>query len=111
MLFGTDQAACRSCADIYRVSDLDRYLWCPACRRAVRRRGAVWARIVGLASSIGVGLYVALTIHPSQRYLALYALILALTYVLTGRIALAVVQGYYRARGTVERPSTSGDPG
>ena len=111
MLFGSVESACRSCAEIYPASDLDRYLWCPGCRHAVRRRGAAWARIVGLLSSSGVALYILVTIQPSQRYLAFYALVLALTYVLTSRIASAVVQGYYRARGAVSVGTSAEEEG
>lgn len=111
MPFGADEAACQSCAEIYSASDLDRYLWCPICRREVRRRGALWARAVGLIVSLGVALYINITIHPSRRFLIFYALILVLTYVLTSRITLAVVQGVYRARGSVGGPPSSADGG
>jgi hypothetical protein len=67
----------------------------------VRRRGAVWGRLVGVISSLGVGIYLYVRVHPSTRFLAIYVLVLGLTYVLTSRIAVAVIQGYYRARGNV----------
>jgi hypothetical protein len=53
--------------------------------------------------------YLYLRVHPSSRYLLVYFLILALTYVLTSRIAMSVVQGYYRSRGGVAAvPPTGG---
>lgn len=114
MRFGADQTNCRSCHSLYPASDLDRYLWCPSCRKAVRKRGAVWGRFVGITAALGVAIYlgvrfyVVLGITPSSRYALFYALMLALTYLLTSRIAVAVVQGYYRSRsqrGGTDLPS------
>lgn len=106
MRFGIDETHCRSCQELYPTSDLDRYLWCPSCRKALGRRGAVWGRAVGLAAGLGVALYVALVISPPRLRL-LWAVPPLLTYVLASRIAVAVVQGYYRARGRVA--PTAGD--
>lgn len=99
-----DETSCRSCHELYPASDLDRYLWCPACRKAVRRRSAFWGRIVGSAASLGVAAYLLIRVHPTARFLAFYLLLLALTYVLCRRIAVAVAQGYYRSRGGVRLP-------
>jgi len=106
--FGSSESSCRSCAQIYPASDLDRYLWCPSCRNKVRRRGAVWARLVGITASLGLAGYLYLWVHPSSRFLLFYFLTLAMTYLLTSRIAMFVVQGYYRARGGVALPPTDG---
>ena len=106
MAFGSDEAACGSCQALYPSSDLDRYLWCPRCRQAVQRRGAVWSRTFGVLASLGVALYVAVAVSP-QRSLLLYVLVLIMTYVLTARIAREVVRGYYRARGGAEGPTSS----
>ncbi len=96
-----ERVACCSCHELYAHSDLDRYLWCPPCRKAMYRRGAGLGRIVGFATSLGVGLYVARTVAPPGRYMALYAALLVVTYLLLSRITLLLVQGYYRARGSI----------
>jgi len=108
MRFRGDETTCRSCDQLYSASDLDRYLWCPSCRSAVRKRGAFWGRIVGVGMSLGVAAYLFIWVHPSSRFLGFYLLMLALTYVLTSRIAVAVVHGVFRARGTAPRPEGSG---
>jgi hypothetical protein len=59
---------------------------------------------VGFIASLGVAIYWAVRVNPSARYLAFYVLMLAMTYMLTSRIAVAVVQGYYRSRGSISRP-------
>ena len=101
MRFGSAEGSCQSCRGLYPASDLDRYLWCPTCRKAVRARGIWWGRWVGALATLGVALYLAFRVHPSARFLAFYALMLGMTYLLTRRIAVAVVQGYYRSRGTI----------
>ncbi|UCF20043.1 MAG: hypothetical protein JSU87_01120 [Gemmatimonadota bacterium] len=80
---------------------MDRYLWCPACRNEVRRHGIAWARGIGIVACAGLATYLLLRVHPSRSYLPFYLIMLAMTYLLISRIAMAVVQGYYRARGRV----------
>lgn len=98
MRFHAAETHCRGCQQLYPGSDLDRYLWCPGCRRELRRRGARWGRLVGLVVSAAVAGYLLIRVHPSRRYLPFYLLMLGLTYLLTSRIAVAIVQGYRRAR-------------
>ena len=103
MRFRTEsELPCTSCQELYPASTLDRYLWCPPCRKAVRRRGAFWGRGVAILAAVGVGLYVAVAIGPADRYSLLYGVALVVTYVLVNRIVRALVEGYYRARGRVE---------
>lgn len=104
MRFGASETYCRSCQQVYPVSDLDRYLWCPGCQTAVRKRGATWGLIVGLLASIGMAAYVLLGMTLQSRFFAFYVLMVAITYVLTSRIAHAVVYGYYRSRGGMINP-------
>ncbi len=110
MRFGANETNCRSCHQLYQVSDLDRYLWCPRCRDAVRKRGSMWGRAVGLLASLAVAAFLFFNLTMQRRFLAFYFLMLALTYVLTSRIAHAVIQGYYRSRGGMGE-SSSQEPG
>lgn len=64
---------------------------------------------VGLSASLGVALYLWLNLTLQSRFLAFYLLMVAMTYLLTSRIAHAVVHGYYRSRGGMIEPS-SGKP-
>jgi hypothetical protein len=58
---------------------------------------------VGALASAGLAVYLLVRVHPSSRFLLVYLLLLVMTYTLTSRIAVAVVQGYYRSRA-VETP-------
>lgn len=102
MRFGTAEAACSSCGESYPAGDLDRYLWCSNCRGALKERGLRWSRIVGLVASVGLALYLYFRVQPSTRFLVIYLMLLVMTYSLTSRITVAVVQGYYRSRTTLE---------
>lgn len=64
-------------------------------------------RITGFLAAIGVGLYVVMAISPSGQYLLLYAVVVALSYVLIGRIARALLLGFYRARAAAPDGSRS----
>ena len=108
MRFGASETNCRSCQQIYPASDLDRYLWCPKCLKGVRKRGSSWGRAIGLLAGIAVALYVVLAIKPSRLTL-LWAVPPLMTYVLINRIAVAVVLGYYRARGSVAESSSAAE--
>ncbi len=105
MRFGASETSCRSCQQLYPASDLDRYLWCPQCQEIVRKKGAMWGRVVGLLASAGVATYLWLSLMLQSRFLAFYLLLLAMTYLLTSRIAHAIVHGYYRSRGGMTEPS------
>jgi hypothetical protein len=98
--FGSTEAACTSCREIYPAGDLDRYLWCPDCRDKLRQSGIGWGRLVGLVAATGLALYLYVRVSPSPRFILVYLLLLAMTYSLTSRIAMAVVQGFYRSRGS-----------
>lgn len=99
MRFRGEETACRSCQEIYPTSDLDRQMWCLECRRSTARRGALVGRLSGLLVAAAVGLYIIAAIDPSGQYLLLYAVVVALSYVLVGRIVRSLVQGFYHARG------------
>jgi hypothetical protein len=60
----------------------------------------MWGGLVGVVAGLAVALYVVLAVKPSRLQL-LWVLPPLMTYVLASRIAVAVVQGYYRARGSV----------
>ncbi len=110
MRFGASETNCRSCQEIYPANDLDRYLWCPQCRTAVRRRGARWGRLVGSVVALSVAAYLWLNLTLESRFMAFYAVMLVMTYMLTSRIALAVVHGYYRARGGADESPAAQEP-
>ncbi len=105
MRFGVSETNCRSCQQLYPASDLDRYLWCPGCRKMVRKRGLRWGMVVGLVASLGVAAYLWLNLTIQSRFVAFYLLMVGMTYLLTSRIAYAVVHGYYRSRGGMVEPS------
>lgn len=110
MRFGSSEGSCRSCHEIYPAGDLDRYLWCPACRKAVRAKGVRWGRLAGGLAMLGVAVYLIVRVHPSTRFFPVYALMLGMTYLLISRIAVAVVQGYYRSRGSISDSPEADEP-
>jgi hypothetical protein len=72
--------------------------WCPACRQQVVRRSARWARAIAILATLGVGLWIALTIRPT-RFMVVWMAILIAIYVLVSRIVQRVAFEIIRARG------------
>ena len=97
--FGAERAECQVCHREFPTSELDRYLWCPECVARMSRRAARWGRGAGLAVALGLALWIALAIRPGPEYRWWWALPVAVTYVLVGRIARNIAVGVYRARG------------
>lgn len=64
----------------------------------------MWGRAVGVLASLGVAIYMVLRLTVQSRFLFFYLVALGITYLLTSRIAHAVVHGYYRSRGGMGEP-------
>ncbi len=70
----------------------------------------MWGRVIGLLASLGVATYLWLNLTMQSRFLPFYFLLLVMTYLLTSRIAHAVVHGYHRSRGGMIQPSSPQEP-
>ena len=61
-----DEVPCIRCLEPRDLMELDRLLWCDACRRNVRNRAGWWGWAIGLAFGAGVAAYVWLVIRPTD---------------------------------------------
>lgn len=87
---------CASCADLYPHSDLDRQLWCPACRDRLSRR-VRWGRH-GAALIVTVPFAIWILVEGRFGVLPLWAWLipLAAAYYLGYRIGREIMRGYVR---------------
>ncbi len=60
------EATCQRCLETQPRHDLDRLLWCDACREAVLNRAASRGWLVGLAVAVALALWIWLYIQPSN---------------------------------------------
>jgi hypothetical protein len=91
-----EHTACTSCAGLYPHSDLDRQLWCPACREALGRR-VRWGRH-GAALAITIPFAIWILVEGRFGVLPLWAWLLPLgaAYYLGYRIGRELMRGYVR---------------
>lgn len=59
-----EEVTCVRCLEVHDVMNLDRLLWCDACRRDARNRAAWWGWLGGVSIGAGVALYIWLGIRP-----------------------------------------------
>ncbi len=93
-----DLARCRRCRRPTDPDDLDRILWCEDCIRAERKRAVRWGRGLAFAGATLLGVWIALTIRPQEQFRYLYALALAVAFVLGVRLGTELVYGIARVR-------------
>lgn len=81
----SDEAACVRCLEMKPRPDLDRLLWCEACREAARARATSQGWVVGLVVAVILALWIWLYIQPSDL-------------VIGGWIGTVLAAGYLSAR-------------
>lgn len=96
---GTDGLDCKRCLQRRPADELDRMLWCEACREAERRVAAIWGRGVGILAGLGLALWIALVVQPSNGpFLVLWAATILVTYRVGARLGRELIYGAIRVR-------------
>jgi hypothetical protein len=90
---------CRNCGRDFPEQDLDDKRWCESCRSEVVRRATRWGRAVALLSALLLGLWIALGIGPSERFLVVWMVLVAATYVFMSKLVRRVAFEIIRSRG------------
>lgn len=76
-----EEVTCIRCLEVHDVMNLDRLLWCDACRRDARNRAGWWGWLGGLVIGAGVALYVWLIVRPSVLVGAWAGTVVAATWI------------------------------
>ncbi|MGD2067973.1 MAG: hypothetical protein PVI57_04750 [Gemmatimonadota bacterium] len=61
-----DEVTCVRCLEVRPTEDLDRLLWCPACRRRAARRAQRWGWLGGGVLAAVLTLWIVLAVRPSR---------------------------------------------
>ncbi len=93
-----DALSCRSCGAPHAPSDLDQYLWCPACRSGLERRARRGQHLI--AGLITLPFFLWILIEGTGGVLPTYAWALPLlaAYYLGSRIGRVLIRNYLRSR-------------
>ena len=98
------EAACQRCLKTKPRQDLDRLLWCDACREGVQARVArqSW---YGLVVAVLLALWIWLYIQPSDLVIGGWIGTVVGAFYVTARVVREVLYGVARVRGSAADPS------
>ena len=91
------EATCQRCLETQPRHDLDRLLWCDACREAVLNRAASRGWLVGLAVAVALALWIWLYVQPSLMIGGWIGVVLAAFY-FSARVSREVLYAVARTR-------------
>jgi hypothetical protein len=91
-----DEATCIRCLEVYDTMNLDRLLWCDACRRDARNRAGWWGWIGGLVIGAGVSLFIWLVIRPSDLLIGAWVGTVAAAIWLGQKVVRELAYGWMR---------------
>ena len=104
------EATCLICLQTKPRQDLDRLLWCDACREAAQARAASRSWYVGLAVAVVLALWIWLYVQPDLVIGGWIGTVLAAFYV-SARAAREVLYTVARMRGGTALPGGTAAPG
>lgn len=106
-----DEVTCVRCLELKEQADLDRLLWCRACRRRARRRAARRGWIAGGVAAFGLALWIWLVIRPSTLVIGGWIATVVAALWIGSKVAREIAYGMerYRNRRAVEAVPP-GDP-
>ena len=93
----TDAIDCRRCGELRDRSDVDRLLWCVACRARARLIATRRARIAATVLAAGVAGYIWGMIRPTDLVIGGWIATVIAAYWIGGRLAREVFYGIERS--------------
>ena len=98
-----DQVTCVRCLEVRDQMELDRLLWCEACRAQARRRAGRWGWSLGIVLAAGLAAWVLLVVQPTRMMGGWIATVVAALWI-GSRIGNEFAYGIdrYRNRRAVE---------
>lgn len=93
-----DQVTCVRCLIVKEQSELDRILWCDACRELARGRALGLGWWVGVAVAGGLVAYIWLVIEPSRALMGAWVGLTLAAFYLAVRVTKEFVYGVQRLR-------------
>jgi len=91
-----DTVTCVRCLQKKDVEDMDRLLWCEACRHSARQRAAVWGWVFGGLLAAALALWIWFHIQPSDIVIGGWIATVVGAFWIGGRIAREIAYGVMR---------------
>lgn len=93
-----DEVTCVRCLERRDKSDLDRLLWCEACRRRARERAVRWGWLAGGVAAAALALWIWLVIQPSDLVIGGWIATVVAALWIGSKVAREVAYGVERYR-------------
>ena len=104
------EATCQRCLQTQPRHDLDRLLWCDACKEAAQNRAASRGWFIGLAVAVALALWIWLYVQPSLLIGGWIGVVLAAFY-FSARVSKELLYAVARTRvQAAERGATPEEP-
>jgi len=98
-----DQVTCVRCLELQDQIELDRLLWCEACRAKARRRASRWGGGIGVVLAGALAFWIFVVVNPTRMIGGWVATVVAALWIgsrIGGEVAYGVER--YRNRRAVE---------
>lgn len=108
------EVTCVRCLEVRDQAELDRLLWCEACRRSARADAARWGWIAGGVAAAALALWIWLVIQPSNLVIGGWIATVVAALWIGSKVAREIAYGIerYRNRRAVEAvPPAAPDSG
>lgn len=93
-----EEVTCVRCLESKNLLEVDRLLWCDACRFKARERAAWWGWLGGLIFAAACGVYVWIVIRPSSLIVGGWLATLAAAIWIGSKVSRELVYGVMRFR-------------
>lgn len=93
-----DEVTCVRCLEVRPLDELDRLLWCEACRERARERARAWGWVAGLVVAAGLAAWIWVAIRPSDLIIGGWIATVMAAFWLGARVAREVFFGVMRFR-------------
>ena len=91
-----DQATCVRCLREKDLDEMDRLLWCEACRESARERARIWGWVIGFVLAVCLALWIWFFIQPSNLVIGGWIATVVASLWVGARVAREIAYGVFR---------------
>lgn len=93
-----DEVTCVRCLEVRDKAELDRLLWCEACRRRARARAVRWGWMAGALAAAGLAVWIWLVVEPSDLVVGGWIATVVAALWIGSKVAREIAYGMERLR-------------
>ena len=101
---------CMRCLEEKDASDIDRSMWCDACKARARVRATFWGWVSGSVLAVVLAIWIWIVIQPSDLVIGGWIATVIAALGITGRIAREIAYGVIRYKNSPGVEVVPSDP-